>query len=275
MDGFLEYRRRSASYARSIRQTRNRLTGLHGRLLSEIMPETISREVDGMTPEVRNLSIRILHALFAFGIRRGYCAENPVRRVDRAQREPSEIAIYSAQEVASILTTAQEYAPQLIPFLVVSFFCGLRRAEALRLEWPAIDLTENYVRLPAAITKTKRRRHIEISENARAWLAPYAHSIGRICPHSGGALADRLCVLARKHGIATIKHGARHSFASYWLAMHGEIDQLCLFLGHTNPKVTFHHYAKAATRREAEKFWAIMPASQSKVVAFTGEKGAA
>jgi len=27
----------------------------------------------------------------------------------------------------------------------------------------------------------------------------------------------------------------RHSYASYWLAEHGEIDRLTIFLGHTNP----------------------------------------
>ena len=149
MDAFLEYRRHSTSHARSIRQTRNRLVALHGQLLTEITPEMLTRAVDGMTPSVRNFTLRILGALFNFGIRRGYCAENPVRRLDRAQREPTEIQIYSVQEVESILAAAQEHAPELVPFLVISFFCGLRRAEALRLDWSAVDLVENFVKLPA------------------------------------------------------------------------------------------------------------------------------
>ena len=52
---------------------------------------------------------------------------------------------------------------------------------------------------------------------------------------SCGRLAD----LREKHKVPTIKHGARHSFASYWLAMHGDIDQLCRFLGHDDPQTTF------------------------------------
>ena len=78
-------------------------------------------------------------------------------------------------------------------------------------------------------------------------------------PFSENVLRDRLAELREKHGVPTIKHGARHSFASYWLALHGDIDQLCRFLGHDDPQTTFRHYAKAATKREAQKFWAIMP----------------
>ena len=78
-------------------------------------------------------------------------------------------------------------------------------------------------------------------------------------PFSENVLRDRLVDLREKHNVPTIKHGPRHSFASYWLAMHGDINQLCRFLGHDDPQTTFRHYAKAATKREAQKFWAVMP----------------
>jgi hypothetical protein len=88
MDAFLSARRRSVSYAAGIRQTRNRLAGLHGQLLSEITAEKLNRSMDGMTPSVRNFTIRILNTLFNFGIRRGYCPENPVRRLEGSRRWP-------------------------------------------------------------------------------------------------------------------------------------------------------------------------------------------
>jgi site-specific recombinase XerD len=102
MDDFLAYRRRSASYAHSIRQMRNRLASLHGQLLNEITPASLARAMDRMTPSVRNFTIRILRGLFNFAIRRGYCTVNPVSRLDRAQREPTEIQIYTVQEVVDL-----------------------------------------------------------------------------------------------------------------------------------------------------------------------------
>jgi integrase len=193
-----------------------------------------------------------------------------------SQRDPFEIQLYTVGEIAAIMAAAEKHAPGLVPFLAVSFFCGIRRAEALRLEWSAIDLHENFIKLPPAITKSRQGRHIDLSDNCRAWLAPYATETRRMFPFSDNVLRDRLGDLWEKPKVRTIKHGPRHAFASYWLAKHGEINQLCRFLGHDDPQTTFRHYAKAATRREAEKFWAIMPksAKSRKVVAFQLEGAA-
>jgi integrase len=78
-------------------------------------------------------------------------------------------------------------------------------------------------------------------------------------------LRNRLEELREVHGVKTIKHGARHSFASYWLAQNGDINQLCRFLGHDDPETTFRHYAKAATKREAAKFFAILSKKPRKI----------
>ena len=111
------------------------------------------------------------------------------------------------------------------------------------------------VKPPASITKTKRGRHIEISANGRAWLLPYAHSIAGVFARTLRArwLADCVCspsnIVSRQLNTA-----AGIGSPSDWLAMHGDIDQLCLFLGHTNPEVTFRHYAKVATAGRPKSF---------------------
>ena len=82
-------------------------------------------------------------------------------------------------------------------------------------------------------------------------------------PCTTDVLRKRVAALRTVHKIRTIKHGARHCFASYWLAKHGDINLLCRSLGHDDPQTTFKHYAKVATNRDAEKFWAITPQSSS------------
>jgi site-specific recombinase XerD len=259
MDLFLESGKRSESYTRSVRQTRNRLGSLHGKLLNMITPADLRSAMDGMPDSVKNFTIRILGGLFNFAIKRGHCAENPTKRLDLAKREGAEIEVYSPAESAAILAAAEQAAPEIVPFLAVSFFTGIRRSEALRLDWSAIDLHENFVKLPGAITKTKQVRHIELSENCKAWITPFAKERGPLLPCSANVLRTRERELRTSHKVRAIKHGPRHAFASYWLAMHGDINKLCLFTGHDDPATLFRHYAKAATKRDAEKFWAIMP----------------
>jgi len=269
MDAFKVWGKRSPSYTRSIRQTRERLVSLHGKMLNTITPEDLTLAMDEMPGSVRNFTIRILGGLFNFGIKRGHCATNPCKKLDLAQREAVEIDIYTPEEVASIFSTAEEHDAELVPFLAVSFFCGIRLAEVMRLDWSAIDLHENFVKLPAAITKTRQGRHIEISDTCRAWLATHVEDSGRVIPLSPDVLRKRLGALKEIHKVRVIKHGARHCFASYWLAKHGDINQLCRFLGHDDPETTFKHYAKAATKRDAEKFWAIIPSEKGEnIVAF-------
>jgi len=260
MDAFKEFRSRSESYTRSIRQTKNRLTGLHGKLLNQITPEDLTRAMDGMTPSVHNFTIRILGGLFNYGMKRNLCASNPTKKLDLAQQARKEIEIYTPQQSAKILRAAEQKDPELVPFLALSFFTGIRLSEMQRLDWSAVDLHEKFVRLPASITKTKQTRHIDISTNLAGWLTPHTKTSGAVVPCSPDVLRNRMEALREHHKILTIKHGPRHCFASYWLAQHGDINQLCRYLGHGDPGTTFRHYAKAATKREAAKFFSIMPA---------------
>lgn len=274
MDAFKEFRERSDSYTRSIRQTKNRLTGLHGKLLNQITPEDLTRAMDGMTPSVHNFTIRILGGLFNYGMKRNLCASNPTKKLDLAQQIREEIEIYTPQQSAKILRVAEQKDPDLVPFLALSFFAGIRLSEMQRLDWSAVDLKENFVRLPASITKTKQTRHIDISANLGEWLTPHKKKSGAVVPCSPDVLRNRMETLREHHKIPTIKHGPRHCFASYWLAQHGDIDQLCRYLGHDDPGTTFRHYAKAATKREAAKFFAILPKGATRCGAKTPLKGA-
>ena len=63
--------------------------------------------MDGMPPSVRNFTIRILGGLFNFGAKRGFCGDNPVRRLDLSQRDPTEIQLHTVEEVAAIMAAAE------------------------------------------------------------------------------------------------------------------------------------------------------------------------
>lgn len=140
-------------------------------------------------------------------------------------------------------------------------------------KWPSsIDLTDKVVRLPAAITKKRRLRFIDLSANAISWLEAYkrcgGNVEGSVMPFTADELRDHhranwlRVVGADKDGNAKrrwIQQGMRHSYCSYWLALHNDIDRLVLQSGHESKEVMWRSYYRAATKAQAEKFWSIEP----------------
>jgi integrase len=52
---------------------------------------------------------------------------------------------------------------------------------------------------------------------------------------------------------------ARHSFATYHLALHQNSALTSHELGHRNPNTLFKHYRNLATKAEGEAYFAIVP----------------
>jgi integrase len=133
------------------------------------------------------------------------------------------------------------------------------------------------VTLPAAITKTKHKRFVNLSENAISWLEAYRRRGGNfhgpVVPFDTETLYKRHRANYRAAGITKwVSSGGRHCFASYWLAAnHNDIDRLVILSGHTDKTVLWKHYYRATTKHEALKFWSILPPtySQENIVNFT------
>jgi integrase len=64
-----------------------------------------------------------------------------------------------------------------VPFFAPSAFSGLRRQEIIRLDWSEVKLDRDLIDLPFAKSKNSRRKLIEVSENLKQWLSPFARGI--------------------------------------------------------------------------------------------------
>jgi integrase len=71
---------------------------------------------------------------------------------------------------------------KLLPFFVLGFFCGIRPdGELEKLEWSSVHLVgKSEVEIPPSVSKTKRRRFVDLSENALAWLEEYRRRAGNM-----------------------------------------------------------------------------------------------
>jgi integrase len=215
----------------------------------------------------RNTFRRRLAALFGFAKRRGYLAENPLPDVERAKERAGEIEILTVGETERLLRAA---SLDTVPYWAIGAFAGLRRAEIERLDWEEIRLDEGFVEVKAAKSKTASRRLVPIRPNLAEWLAPYRTRRGRVCPLNlqKHINEDRDRAKLRAEWP---QNALRHGFGSYHLAQFNDAAKLALEMGNS-PAMIFKHYRELVKPKDAEFYWALRPARNETVVAFSNKK---
>jgi hypothetical protein len=88
-------------------------------------------------PVTRNNFRRVLIVAFNFAHSRGYCSSNPAKGSAKAKEIGAPPGILSVSETARLLENA---APEILPYLAIGAFAGLRRAELERLDSNEVDL---------------------------------------------------------------------------------------------------------------------------------------
>ena len=261
---------RSAAYQIALRCTLPRFAALHDRLACEISADEIEQELSGMSASVRNAFLRYLRAVFNFGIRRDWCQENPVRRLDM-QTIKMRKEILSNAEVTALLKAVCQTDFVLLPYHVLCIFAGIRPKEVERLAWSNVNMSERFIEVPDEKSKTATRRIVDMEPVLVRWLKYYiregGETKGSVTPDSN--LRKRLRAVRRAAGFARWPQDApRRTYASCWLASHSDVNRLNNLMGHTSPEMLFRHYNKAVTRKQAKGFWKIEPPStKSKIIA--------
>jgi integrase len=267
--------KRSAKHTTAMRQTRDRFPALHEVLACDITPKLLDELLLPLPPASRDLTLRHWRSVFRYGIKREYVRSNPVERLDFAGSRPHEVEIYDVAEVEALLKDALEHDLGLVPFYTLGCFCGIRpEGEIEALEWRYVHTKARkpHVSIPATVSKVRKFREVDLPSNAVAWLKEYQNRSGsmegKIVPWAHEVLRNRRKASAERAGVKWIQDGMRHSFASYWLPIHHELDRLLHQLGHTDKATFSKHYHSGIPRSEAAKFWKIKPPKRkgSKIV---------
>jgi len=268
---------RDPQYLRELRICRDRWPQLHSMQVSDIASAELAPLIDKLSPGARNPVLRYWRAVFNLGLKRGYLAKNPVEGLDFERRKRKEVETLTSEQVKKMLEAALSGDLQLLPFLALGCFAGIRPdGELQKLEWRDIDLTDKVVTIRPEVSKTNRRRFIDLSDNAILWFDAYSRkggqTAGKIVQYSESELRARRAANWEAAGIERwIQQGMRHTYCSNWLAMHGDVNKLVLQSGHDSVDTMWRNYHKGTPKAEAEKFWAIRPPKQAgkrKIVPF-------
>ncbi|MBE6416625.1 MAG: hypothetical protein E7032_08875 [Akkermansiaceae bacterium] len=227
-----------------------------GRILSTIDPDELSAwyEVSFASSGYRAHEIRTIRPAFSWAVRRKLLQESPFARMEgvRVKRQP--IAIYTPAEAERLMRSCPIEARAAFALLL---FAGVRPKELTRLTWG--NIRDGYIHITAAIAKTQQVRNIEMEPNLVAWLASTGtHEPDEpVCPPDW---VRKSRAIRADAGVHAVPDTPRHSYASYHLAAHKDLSTLKANLGHApNSDTLFVHYRAAATPRDAERYWSILP----------------
>jgi integrase len=198
---------------------------------------------------------------FNFCIRRKWMSENPAARLAK-KIQTEDVEILSVEAAAHLLRTAQasEHAASVVPYLAVSLFAGLRPGEAQQLTWERIHFGTGQIEVLKSTSKTKETRFVTLEPLLAQWLLPYRRPHGKII---GQNFIKDWKAVREKAGYSETSNpwpvdGLRHSFGTYWLALHQDRARLAEEMGNSIAIIK-RFYRRAVPRAQAEAFWRLEP----------------
>src|SRR5262249_28055722 len=178
------------------------------------------------------------------------------------------IGILSVTQAARLL----EASGELLPYVAIGLFAGLRSSEIERLDWSDINFESDLIKVEAmkgTRKNTRRRRFVRIQENLHEWLQPCRELRGHVAPQ--GNFRELFDAAREAAGITKWPTNAlRHSFGSYHLAHFNDVNALALEMGNS-PEMIFAHYRELVRPKEAARYWSLKPVTgkSRKIVSMT------
>jgi integrase len=254
---------------------------LDGRTLDRIEPDHVERLVaamrrDGAGPKTTRNALTLLHQIFEFGRRRGWCDSNSAKRVQRPQlKDNADIRFLAIEELEALLRAVPEagrWGPTDRALYMTAAMTGLRQGELLGLRWRDVDWTaarlrvrQNYVRGHWGTPKSKRgsrsvplvdrvggklERHYQRSAYQGDDELVFPHpETGEVLDHS--ALGRRFKKALKAAGVREVRfNDLRHTFGTRMAAAGVPLRTLQEWMGHRDFKTTLIYADYAPSEHE-------------------------
>ena len=264
---FLHDKEKDGLSARYVRDCRERL----GRFGRDFQTDIASIKTSALDQWLRSLgqSVRsrknfrmLIVTLFRYARAQGYLPrDRRVEAEDIAQakgekRKMGKIEVFTPDEMTRLLEGAGN---DVMPYLALGAFGGIRTAEIMRLTWESIRWDQKMIIIEAEMAKTSARRLVPMADNLAAWLKRVLKSSGPIVKLARPEkTASEVVARSCDPVIPWKRNGLRHSYASYRLAILQDAGKLALEMGNS-PTMIFQHYRELVTADDAKAWFEIMP----------------
>ena len=262
---------RSAKHISTLRRFFVRFTlGVGNKAATDITPDEIETWLHSLKtgPVTSNSYRTLLHSLFAYGVSKRMCSENPIHQVEKATVKAGKVGILTVEQTQLLLESS---TADVRATIALGAFAGIRPEEIARLFWKDIDLEEGLIDIGAEKSKTARQRYVKILSNLSAWLRPlvgagaiqqdnFRRRFDDVRSKAGFAVRGnqrRLTEEQLKTLLPWPHDALRHSFASYHLANFEDAPALALQLGHESTSLIFSNYRHRVKQKDALRYFGL------------------
>jgi hypothetical protein len=197
----------------------------------EVTPAMIRRFLNSASGDaVRRKYFKVASLLFNFARTERAVVISPFEDIDRPEVAYVLPSTLTPEQLTKRLRLADKEYPELLPFLVLGAFAGVRREELLReyrddevLQWSDILWSKKLIEIrPEVAKKTRRasgdRRFIPMEAALVHWLKPHRKESGLLVELADSQFRKRYALLRTAAEQKPGRNELRHSYASYWLA---------------------------------------------------------
>lgn len=200
----------------------------------------------------------VMSGVFATAMKRGWCDDNPIVRVEQPVIKESPIPVLTAEEIKTIIRSAKHYHNGICAAAVgMMLYAGIRPHEVARLTWEQVDLKERAIYILPWHSKTGGARRVTIHKPLLALLRRYQQSdFTKICPPNWLMHWRKLRCTAGWCGEKNWPPDVlRHTYASYHLCYFRSYAELQVEIGHRDSALLRTRYVDQRGVVNPKEFW--------------------
>lgn len=226
------------------------------KVTSEMIKKLLESIGGGDSNVTRRQYFRYIRMFFRWCVFEKYIHTDPTDGIRPIRVFQKDIQIYTPDEIEKLLHLCETKYPNLLGFVCLTIFAGLRPSEAERVEWADLNFEtkEIYVRPGKTVS---RRFVLKGTETIWAWL----EYIKRKYPNQPLNPPKSHTYYQKKLRAdfgKWIQDGLRHSFGTYYHNLRRDIPEVVYVMGNS-VGIAKKHYVREVTKEWMEKYWALKP----------------
>lgn len=207
------------------------ISGYNLRSISAPICHQMMNELFNHSPHVYRKAQTILHSIFSYGRKQGWCERNPAESLILPPITEERVNILTMPQIKLLIKgCTRPHLRSMDAPVRLMLWCGIRPGEVQRLRWGDIDPAEKMVYVESHASKTGGARAVPLRGGALALISEKHASDELIAPRNWIRLWRRLRDTSRLQPWQ--RDALRHTFATLHLKHYHNILKLQEEMGH-------------------------------------------